>query len=333
MTYHASRILSLSLILLGIFLVCTLATLGKAQAQATLRSDIIVNGNLVTLGDLFDNVQTNADKAVFRAPSIGQSGTIRAERVIRAARKAGLTKIEQNNILSVKVERASQLVTENDIIQSLTNLLQNKGYLSDAVNATVELSTPVPDQHASTQVANPISIRSLRFDRNTGRFSARLTIGGRKDLHPIRLVGRAMETMFVPVMTRNMRKGEIVKEDDIVMQNLPKRQAMASKPARMADIIGKETRQSIRTGSIATTGYFTDPNIINRSDIVTIRFNAGNLTLTMRGKALVPGAEGDIVSVQNLQTHRIVRGIVKGPGLIEVGQTANTLASLGGKVQ
>lgn len=332
MTYHASRTISLSLTLLA-GLLLGLVTTDSARAQATLRSDITVNGNLVTLGDLFDNVDFQSDKAVFRAPSIGQSGTIRAERVIRAARNAGLTDIDRNNIRTVRVERASHLVTENDIIEALTELLQSKGYLSTTGDATVELNTPVPDQHASTQVVDPIAIRSLRFDRTSGRFSARLLIGGRKDLQPIRLAGRAMETMLVPVMTRNMRKGEIVEVDDVVMQSLPKRQAMASKPARIADIIGKETRQSIRTGSIATTSYFTDPNIINRSDIVTIQFNAGNLTLTMRGKALEPGAKGDIVTVQNLQTHRIVRGVVKAAGLIEVGQTSNTLASLGGKIQ
>ena len=38
----------------------------------------------------------------------------------------------------------------------------------------------------------------------------------------------------------------------------------------------------------------------------------------MRGKALDSGAEGDIVSVLNIQSKRTIQGVVSGPGHVTV---------------
>ena len=304
-------------------------SLGLNNQTARLRQDISVEASLVTLGDLFDNAGRYSNKPVFRSPSIGQSGTIRAERVIRAARLAGLTRIDQNNIDIVRVTHASQLVTEHDVTKAILGLLRTKGYVSSSDRVDIELSSTLPDQHATQEAFQPFDIRDLRFNRTTGMFAARLTIGGRSDLKPIRLKGLAKETILVPVTTRSIRKGEIIREGDITMSPMPKRQAQLARPAALKDIIGKASRQTLRPGAIANVAYFKEPNIVERSDIVTILFKTGNLTLTMRGKAMVPGTKNDVISVQNLQTNRIIRGRVVSPGLIQVGNSPKELAALG----
>lgn len=303
------------------------------QPPALLRADLTVAAELVTLGDLFENAGYVANKPVFRAPSIGQSGTIRADRVIRAARLAGLERIDQNNVSIVKVSRASQLVTEGDVIETLTSKLKHKGYVSSSGRVDVELNRSLPDQHASIEAVNPFTIRNLRFDRTTGRFTASVSIGGRSDVGTIRIAGRASETMLVPVMTRNLRRGEIIEESDIVMTPMPKRQAMLAKPAPIKSIIGKAARQSLRAGAIANASYFMLPHIIERSDIVTITFKSGNLSVSMRGKALSPGAKGDVIKVQNLQTNRIIQGTVSAPGELQINPIIQSIAALGAEKQ
>lgn len=304
-----------------------------AAAQAKLRSSIEVEGPLVTLGDLFDNAGDVSRTPVFRAPSIGQSGTIRAERVLAAAQKAGLMHIDRNNIHIVNVTHASQVVTESDVSQALLTHLRQRGYVANKGTIQINLSTSLPDQHAPLQTVRPVEINRVNFDRATGRFTAIMRIGGRRDLRPIRLTGSAIESRLVPVITRNLQRGEIVGSEDIVMQALPVTQARFSKPATLADIIGKAARQQIRAGSIANANQFQMPHIVNRSDLVTILFKAGSLTLTIKGKAMSAGARGDTIAVQNTQTSRIVRGTVKGPGLIQVGGAPKTIASLGVKKQ
>lgn len=303
------------------------------REPARLKENVVVDNRLVTLGDLFENAGPVAHKAVFRSPSIGQSGTIRAERVVEAAQKAGLVLIDLNNVQIVNVQRDSELVTEGDILDALKAQLRAKGYVSATGRVDVELSTRIADQHASPDQVQPFDIRNIRFDRTSGRFNANLLITGRTDLGTIRLAGTAIETVLTPVMTRNMQRGDIVTESDVVMTPLPKQQAMLGKPAEISTIIGLAARQNLRPGTIANAAYFTAPNIVERSDIVTILFKAGNLTLSMRGKALTDGAKGDVISVQNHQSNRIIRAEVVGPSLLKVTSPQNTISALGANLQ
>ena len=122
-------------------------------------------------------------------------------------------------------------------------------------------------------------------------------------------------------------------ESDVTLTPLPLRQAQQSKPAQIKDVLGKAATQTLRAGIIINSSYFTEPDIVDRSEVVTIIFKAGNLTLSMRGKALSPGSKGDIISVQNTQTNKILRGEVTAPGIVQISTASNQLASLGVHIQ
>jgi len=49
--------------------------------------------------------------------------------------------------------------------------------------------------------------------------------------------------------------------------------------------------------------------------------------LTVRGKALDPGAEGDVISVLNSQSNRTIQGTVAGPARVVVRSGAPRLVS------
>ncbi len=301
----------------------------QTEDPAILIGNVTVSETLVRLGDLFKNAGPLSNKAVFRSPSIGQSGTISAQRVIDAARRAGMTRIAQTAIQIVQVKRASDLVTEQDVTEGIKEQLRIKGYIAASGRVDMELSGRLADQHASTSAASPYDLRNIRFDRNSGRFSAELTIGGRADIGTIRLTGRAIETVMAPVLTRNMRRGEVIAESDVTLTAMPRQQAILAKPASIKSIIGMATRQPLRAGMIANEGYFVAPDIVERSANVTILFKAGNLTLSMMGKALTGGAKGDIISVQNVQTNRIVRAEVIDHGLLQINTPTTSIAALG----
>ncbi len=315
------KLFSASLLALGL-------SASVSLAAAKLRANIEVTGSLVTLNDLFKDAGKQGNLAVFRAPSIGQTGTIRAERVILAARQAGLGAIDQNNVSIVRVHHASQRVTEQQVTKELLTRMRNQGFVSSSGDVEILLNQTIPDQHAAFDALPAYEIRNLRFDRVSGRFSGRILIGGRQDLSPIRFTGQATETIMVPMTTRSLARGEIIAAEDIALTPMPKRRARNAEMAQLNQLIGKAARQNIRQGSIATRAMFKVPEIVNRSDVVTILLKAGKLTLTMRGTALSPGAKGDVISVQNDQTNRIIRARIKEPGLVQVDIPQNTLASL-----
>jgi flagella basal body P-ring formation protein FlgA len=57
---------------------------------------------------------------------------------------------------------------------------------------------------------------------------------------------------------------------------------------------------------------------VQRDQSVTLIYEATGLYLTVRGKALEGGTEGDVVSVLNLQSKRTVTGTVIGRGQVAI---------------
>ena len=58
------------------------------------------------------------------------------------------------------------------------------------------------------------------------------------------------------------------------------------------------------------------PDTIQRNEQVTLVYEVPGISLTVRGKALEGGAEGDVISVLNEQSKRTVQGLIVGPGRV-----------------
>ena len=56
------------------------------------------------------------------------------------------------------------------------------------------------------------------------------------------------------------------------------------------------------------------PELVQRNETVTLIYEVPGIALTVRGKALEGGAEGDTISVLNEQSKRTVQGVVAAPG-------------------
>ena len=60
------------------------------------------------------------------------------------------------------------------------------------------------------------------------------------------------------------------------------------------------------------------PMIVQRNDTVSIVYEAPGLMLTLRGQAQDAGALGDTIGVLNVQSKRVVQGIITGPGRVQI---------------
>ena len=83
--------------------------------------------------------------------------------------------------------------------------------------------------------------------------------------------------------------------------------------------IGLEARINIYAGRPVRAGDLGPPAIVDRNELVTLRYQAGGLLILTEGRSLDRGASGERVRVQNLSSRSSVTGRVIGPGLIEVG--------------
>ena len=98
-----------------------------------------------------------------------------------------------------------------------------------------------------------------------------------------------------------------------------------------------QARRQLRAGQAVRVADLAKPDLVQRDQNVTLIYDSPGLYLTVRGKALENGTEGDVVNVMNLQSKRTVSGIVTGRGQVSITvaaprpapAAADTTSSLG----
>jgi flagella basal body P-ring formation protein FlgA len=85
------------------------------------------------------------------------------------------------------------------------------------------------------------------------------------------------------------------------------------------DAIGMEARVNLYPGRPIRADDLQPPAVIDRNDIVTLRFNAGGVMISTDGRALDRAAEGERLRVINLISRVTVTATATAPGVARVG--------------
>ena len=83
-------------------------------------------------------------------------------------------------------------------------------------------------------------------------------------------------------------------------------------------VVGREARVTIYAGRPIRAGDLRAPALIERNDIVRLRYRSGGLVIEADGRALGRGAAGDRISVMNLTSRTTLSGLVRENGYVEV---------------
>lgn len=87
-----------------------------------------------------------------------------------------------------------------------------------------------------------------------------------------------------------------------------------------AQIIGMEARVALYPNRPVTAADIGPPALIERNQIIGLRFRIGNLTITTEGRALDRGAAGELLRVMNLSSRETVTARVGADGMADVAQ-------------
>ncbi len=84
------------------------------------------------------------------------------------------------------------------------------------------------------------------------------------------------------------------------------------------DPVGQVLRQNAQDGQRLRPNMLRAANVIQRGDQVTLAVSGSALAIRMSGEALADAALGQRVRARNRSSGRVVEGIVRGAGLIEI---------------
>lgn len=117
------------------------------------------------------------------------------------------------------------------------------------------------------------------------------------------------------VAAGTIRSQQIIRAADVMLIE----DEIAGALRQVESAIGLEARVNIYAGRPVRPGDLGPPAMVDRNEIVTLRYQAGGLLIVTEGRALDRAATGERVRVQNLSSRTAVTGRVIGPGLIDVG--------------
>jgi flagellar basal body P-ring formation protein FlgA len=292
---------------------------GDTIAAPVLRADVTVESEVVRIGDLIDNPGTAARIAIYRAPDLGTTGSLPTAQVIAALQAHQVIGVDTRDIKTVSVTRLARVLESDEIRSRVAHALERRGGLGDASNLSLTFDHDLQDVRLEAFNNGPLQPVSVRFDPRSGRFDVSFEISNDANSARARLrfAGIAVETVEAAVLTRGVERGEILKSSDVATERRPKAEAGADAASR-TQAIGMQMRKQLRAGQVLKAADLGKPDLVQRDEAVTLIYETTGLYLTMRGKAIDNGTEGDTVNVLNVQSKRTVTGVVTGRGQVTI---------------
>jgi flagella basal body P-ring formation protein FlgA len=122
----------------------------------------------------------------------------------------------------------------------------------------------------------------------------------------------------VVVATRAMERGMVVGKGDVALL----KRDMATVPAKtcrnLDEVLGKRVRVGMRGNSPVRSDYLERLPVVKSGQLVTIVVENDKFRITTTGRAKGNGAEGEMVSVQNLTTQKEMPAVVVDAGTVRV---------------
>ncbi len=299
-----------------------------AIATPVLRASVDVSGDLVRIGDVIDNAGAAAQIAIYRAPDLGTTGTLPTDQVLAALRAHQVIGVDTHDLKSITVTRLARTIDAKLIEQQVAQALEHRGGLGDAANLSLTFDRDIEDVKLDASNTGAMQPTSVHYDSRGGRFDVTFDIANTNPSTPTRLrfTGNVIETVEAAVLVRNMDRNELLKASDVVIERRPKAEIGGDAAVRNR-VIGMQARRQLRAGQALKVADLVKPDLVQRDQTVTLIYEAAGLYLTVRGKALDGGTEGDVVSVLNLQSKRTVTGTVIGRGQIAISVATPRLAA------
>jgi flagella basal body P-ring formation protein FlgA len=122
----------------------------------------------------------------------------------------------------------------------------------------------------------------------------------------------------VVVLTSPAQAGVAIAANQLSLQRRDISRASGATFTDPAALVGRIPSRALATGRVPTEADLSSGTQLRRGDPVVLVSRTGGVEVRMQGRALGPDRAGGLVSVENLSSHRVLRGRVTAPGVVEV---------------
>lgn len=116
------------------------------------------------------------------------------------------------------------------------------------------------------------------------------------------------------VATRTIRAAEVIGPRDVTVVDGEAAGALSDPD----EAIGQEARMALYAGRPIRPGSIGPPAIVERNEEIVLVFRQGGLAISVAGRALGRGGEGDRVRAMNLVSRKAISGVIGPQGAVHV---------------
>lgn len=304
-----------SIVSLAIALFVTGSVFAETHA-AVLRPNVIVESEVVRLGDLFADVGERSDSVVAAAPAPGARAVFNAGKLQSIARRSGLSWRPQSRYQHAVVVRAGRVIPAQEIEKRIREAMARAGLPQDR---QIALSSPDMALHVAPDEEREIRVVDARYNLPGKHFSAIVEVPrGAAGTDRIQVTGNIYEELRVPVLARQVQRGDTIQSSDLDFVRM-RRDAVDRNSVIEADgIVGKTPRRLLAVGKPLRATDLQMPFLVEKGKLVTLVVQNRKMLITAQGRAVENGADGDVIRIVNTRSRSTIQGVVVGPNRVKV---------------
>ncbi len=295
-------------LLIAFHVMIGLAIASQTANAATLKPVSVIEGDVLTLGDIFDDVTHNADYVISAAPQPGQDMTLNAKTLHRIAVALDLPWRPTSHADQIVIRRNATIIPYDSIESSLKKEIENKGIEG---NYKISLNSGKPSFTLPNTLNPTVEVTRFTYDQQKDYFTATLVAPSQENpVKKIDVSGTVERLVKVPVLRNNLQNGDIIGQGDIDFVNVPQERLQHDVIMDENKLLGMTPRRVAYAGKFVLDGTLQSPQLIERGEAITIQFKQGPLILTAKGRALQSGAKGDMIRVKNTDSSKMIDAVV-----------------------
>ncbi len=283
----------------------------------SLRSNVMVDDDVVRLGDLFMESLSVGDTPITQAPAPGTTIALDARFLRQVARAYRLDWQPGSKFDKVLVGRVSQRIDANQVMTAMNDAIRQR----TGNDAQLDLVLDGGDVEfvLPTSIAASIGVQRLQYDPASQRFAATLVVPAEGPTVQQRQVsGTVYETIDIPVFNRAMVAGTTVQAADLQWISVRTDRLIGNVVTDSRQLIGMTAKRPLRTGQMLRGSDLVMTPTIRKNTLVTLALQSGQMNLTITGRALEDAAIGQPIRVVNVNSKKELTGIVQDSSTIVI---------------
>jgi flagella basal body P-ring formation protein FlgA len=295
---------TVALVIMVVSMALFLANINEAMSAELVR-DVTITGEAITLGDIFNNVENNADFVLAPAPRPNETLIWDAKTLRRIVQSFDLNK-RLSATDQVKIRRLATFISREDLENAIATALADEGVSGpvalDFVGGEPEIILP----YNETAI---LKVKEASYNASRETFSAHVSVGEASSHH---FTGIVHGLVDIPVLKTPVMRGDIISKNMITTMQVREDSLTDATLLSAEDLAGMTPRRVLRANTPIIMSELNRPVMVKRGDLVTMELNSGPIRVTAIAKAMENGTKGDIIRLVNMDSNRTLEAEVTG---------------------